>query len=44
MCKKEQDYVRWVGSRKICLLFGQYIVDGYMARLTALQAGLWNRY
>jgi len=37
MCKKEQDYFRWVGTRKICLglLFGQHIVDGMSYNVTS---------
>jgi len=35
MCKKEQDYFRRVGSQKLCLLFGQYIVDGISNNVTS---------
>jgi len=34
-CKKGQDYFRSVGSRKICLLFGQHIADGMPYNVTS---------
>jgi len=33
MCK--QDYFHWAGSRKICLLFGQHIVDDISSNVTS---------
>jgi len=35
MYKEEQDYFRWVGNRKICLIFGQHIVDGISYNVTS---------
>jgi len=35
MCKKEQDCFCWIGSWKICLLFGQHIVDGISYNVTS---------
>jgi len=39
MYKEEQDYFRWVGNRKICLIFGQHIVDGISYNVTSRYHG-----